>query len=285
MNKNQTDGQNQLDFSEAAARKAAFSDTIQHPLTLFPIAAGVVAGVGLVVFSVVSPLMAIGIAAGGATVGLANWAFRFFGKGDAYMQKHYDDLHEEFEELKEHKLATIGSDLKKLGCTEGRRQVEEFENKFQNLSTVLRRVLSESELTFSRFQGTAELVYKSGIDNLERVVTILTNISDINREDLGKRIDRLDGMKIKRDADTTTLATLQARAKLYDDNQEEVASLLARNEEALTAIDQAGVSVGKVKISNGDSDNLKLAMEELTSLMQRVNSRAAAVPLTLPEEK
>jgi hypothetical protein len=285
MNKNQTDGPNQLDFSKAAARRAALSDTIQHPATIFPLVVGVAAGIGLTTFSIVSAPMAIGIATGGALAGLANWVYRFFGKGDVYEQRYLDKFHEEFEALKERKLATIGSDLKKLGCAEGRRQVQEFEDKFQNLSTVLRRVLSESELTFSRFQGTVELVYKSGIDNLERAVTILTNISDIDREDLGNRIDRLAGARIKRAADTTTLATLQARAKLYDDGQEEVASLLARNEEALTAIDQAGVSVGKVKISNGDSDNLKLAMEELTSLIQRVNSRAAAVPLALPEEK
>jgi len=285
MTNNATNGPNPLDFSEAAARKAALSDIIQHPLTLWPPALGLAAGLGLGVFSVVSAPAVVGIAGFGMVVGAANWAYRFFGQSDVYMQKHYDELHEEFEALKERKIATIGSELKKLGCAEGRRQVEEFEDKFQNLSTVLRRVLSESELTFSRFQGTVELVYKSGIDNLERVVTILTNISDIDREDLGRRIDRLVGMKIKRAADTTTLATLQARAKLYDDNQEEVAGLLARNEEALTAIDQAGVSVGKVKISNGDSDNLKLAMEELTSLMQRINSRAAAIPLALPEEK
>ena len=199
------------------------------------------------------------------------------------MQQHYDALHEQFEKNKEAKSKNLARKLEDDGCSQGSDQVPQFESKFENLREVLMRVLSPTELTFGRYLSAAELVYTSGIENLERIITITTTTADINRADLGRKIDKLSARTARSDADERTLKTLKDRAKLYDDGKTEIAELLARNEEALTAIDAAGVAVGKIKGTNGNAaGNLELAMGDLISLISRVNNRASARPLDEP---
>ncbi|MFA6446019.1 MAG: hypothetical protein WCW14_02090, partial [Candidatus Paceibacterota bacterium] len=126
---------------------------------------------------------------------------------------------------------------------------------------------------YSRFLGTAELVFKSGIENLDRIITILTNLRDIDRKALEKKITAL-GVNIRTNADQRTLVTLRERAKLYDDGQEEIANLLASNEEALTELDKAGIAVGKIKVSSANSgNNLDNAMADLIGLVKRTSIR------------
>ena len=277
---NTQNGQNQLDFSEAAAQKAAFSETLQHPLTIWPPAFGILSAFAAGLFTAASaPLLGL-VAVGGIGIGAANWACRYLGGKEAYMQKHYDLLHQQFEKLKKDKSGSLVKDLRKQGCAQGSEQVAQFETKFTNLREVLERVLSPTELTFSRYLSAAELVYTSGIENLERIITITTTIADIDREELEGKIVKLEARTDRGEAGGRTLKALQDRAKLYDDGEAEIAELLSRNEEALTAIDATGVAVGKITSSNGNtSGNLELAMGDLINLIARVNNRAKVRPL------
>src|SRR5580658_7144365 len=219
-------GNRALDFSESAARKAALFDLIQHPLTLWPPALGTATAVGLTLFSIASVPVSAAIAVGGIGLGAANWAYRFFGKRDAYMQAHYAALHEAFEKLKKQKSAELAAELKKLGCKQGMTQVAQFEDKFQNLLAVFRRVLSENELTFSRVMGTAEQVYRSGLENLERVVTLLLNTKDMDRQDITVRVAVLEAKSKRSHADEINLKALHDQASVFDQTVEEVDELL-----------------------------------------------------------
>jgi hypothetical protein len=279
MNQPSKDGPKPLDFSEAAARKAAFSEVIQSPLTLWPPALGIAAGVGLGIFGIVSAPMVATMITGGFVVGGAHWALRYLGGGQAYMQKHYARLHEEFEAMKERKLATLATELKKLGCKQGQAQVTQFEDKFQNLVAVFRRVLSEGELTFDRFVGTAEQVYRSGLDNLDRVVTLLLNVDDMDHEEIESRIAVLAKRLKRTHADDTNLSALRDQAKDYDDTQQEVEELLARNEEALATMDKAGAAAVRIKdrtASQTPQETMAEAMELLAGMIARANTKPGA---------
>jgi len=283
MNSTPKGSQETLDFSESAVRKNAFAETLQHPLTLWPSAIGVTVAFAAGLFASVSvPVVGL-IALGGVGLGATNWAIRFFGGKDECMRKYYDRLHEQFEEMKEKKLATLEGDLKKLKCRQGYDQVSQFEEKFQNLLKVLERVLSSTELTFGRYKVTAEQVYNSGLENLDRVVTILTNINDIDREELGERIQTLQSLTARRKSEETTLTALKERARLYDESQDEVGNLLAQNEQALTAIDAAGMAAGSIRgtKSAAASGNLDGAMGDLVSLIERARGTIPAKNLSL----
>jgi hypothetical protein len=273
-------GSRPLDFSETAARRAALFDIIQHPLTLWPPALGTATAVGLTLFTAASAPCATAIAVGGIAMGIANWAYRFLGRGDAYMQKHYAQLHEEFEKLKQQKTAELAADLKKLGCKQGQTQVAQFEDKFQNLLAVFRRVLSESELTFSRVMGTAEQVYRSGLENLERVVTLLLNVKDMDREDITARITVLEQKPKRTHADDINLKALQDQAGVFDQTEQEVDELLAANEEALATMDKAGNAAVRMKdrsASQTPREIMAEAMGLLDQMIVRANSRQAPV--------
>jgi hypothetical protein len=279
MKKTPKDGGDALDFSEEAVRKDAFAETLQHPLTLWPSALGVAGAVAVGLFTSVSaPFLGL-IVLGGVGFGAGNWAYRFFGGKDAYMREHYERLHEQFEKMKERKLATLGTDLKKLKCKRGYEQVAEFEEKFQNLLTVLERVLSVTEMTFGRYKVTAEQVYNSGLENLDRIVIILTNMDDVDRDDLGERIETLQTIKIRRSSDEITLKALLDRARLFDESVDEVENLLAQNEQALTAIDAAGRAATSIRGTKSAeaSGNLDSAMEELMGLTKRAAGAVSSI--------
>jgi len=269
-------GSRQLDFSEAAARRAAFFAIIQHPLTLWPPALGTAAAVGLTMFSVASVPCSAAIAAGGIVLGVAHWAYRYLGRGDDYMQMHYAELHEQFEKLKQQKAVELAADLKKLGCKQGQTQVAQFEDKFQNLLAVFRRVLSENELTFSRVMGTAEQVYRSGLENLERVVVLLLNVKDMDREDITARIGALEPKAKRTHADEVNLKALQDQAGVYDQTMQEVDELLAGNEEALATMDKAGNAAIRIKdrsASQTPREIMAEAMGLLDQMIARANNR------------
>ena len=269
-------GSRALDFSESAARRAALFDLIQHPLTLWPPALGTATAVGLALFGIASAPCSAAIAVGGIGLGAVNWAYRFFGKQDAYMQAHYAELHEAFERLKKQKSAELAADLKKLGCKQGQIQVAQFEDKFQNLLAVFRRVLSENELTFSRVMGTAEQVYRSGLENLERVVTLLLNTKDMDRQDITARIAVLEAKSKRSHADETNLKALQDQAGVFDQTVEEVEELLAGNEEALATMDKAGNAAIRIKdrsASQTPREIMAEAMGLLDQMIVRANNR------------
>ena len=269
-------GSRALDFSESAARKAALLDLIQHPLTLWPPALGTATAVGLTLFGIASAPFSAAVAVGGIGIGAANWAYRFFGKRDAYMQAHYAELHEAFERLKKEKSAELAADLKKLGCKQGQIQVTQFEDKFQNLLAVFRRVLSENELTFSRVMGTAEQVYRSGLENLERVVTLLLNTKDMDRQDITDRVAVLEAKSKRSHADEINLKALHDQALVFDQTVEEVDELLAGNEEALATMDKAGNAAIRIKdrsASQTPREIMAEAMGLLDQMIVRANNR------------
>jgi hypothetical protein len=268
-----------MDFSEKAARRAAFYDLIQHPLTLWPPAVGAATAFGLTLFTTVSLPCTAAIAVGGVAMGAANWAYRFFGPGDDYMQRHYAALHEEFEKLKQQKTVALAADLKMLGCRRGQIQVAQFEDKFQNLLAVFRRVLSENELTFSRVMGTAEQVYRSGLENLDRAVTLLLNVKDMDREEIATRVAELEQKPRRTHADDTYLSALKDQAGVFDQTLQEVEELLAGNEEALATMDKAGNAAIRIKdrsASQTPREIMAEAMGLLNQMIVRANQRQAS---------
>ena len=258
---------------DAAARRAALSDTIQHPLTLLPVAGGLVAGIGLTTLSVASIPFGIGIAFGGLMVGASNWAIRFFSSTDAYRQKFYAKRHEEFERVKEEKAQQLATDLKKLGCKRGQQQVGQLEEKFQNLVEVFSRVLSPGELTYCRFVDTAELVYTSGLNNLERIVVLLTNTDDIDRKEIQERIETFESKKARTTADERNLNALKKQATVYDSTAQEVEDLLAQNEEALATMDETGQAALRLK-DRSATLSPKQTMQEAMDLLGEMVARA-----------
>ena len=270
-----------LDFSEAAARRAALSEAIQHPMTLIPSASSFVVAFGLTLLCGVSAPAAAVIAGVGVVFSAANYAFQL--KKGGYVQKYFENLRAEFERIREEKSAQLTLDLKRLKCRKGMEQVGQLEEKFNNLDEVFRRVLSENELTFSRFIGTVEQLYRSGLENLESVVVLLMNIDDIDKDDISERLDVLKKISTRTAAQEKTLTALQNQLNVFDETTREVEDLLASNEEALATMDKTGQVALQVKNRSSTQTPQEVmadAMQLLTQMIDRAKtSRTPAVML------
>jgi hypothetical protein len=251
-------------------------------MTLLPIAAGVIGGVGVIMLT---PLMTVGVGilAGGVFFGAIGWFANWKLRGDALAMVYHDALHRREKESRDQKLAILERQLGgEVDCEQGRSQVSQFEEKFNNLSEVLRRKLDSQELTYSRYLSTAESVYNSGIKNLEQVAVFLKSIGEINIADIRRKIKRLesiDGATIS-PQQKRELATIREREKIYGGTQSQVADLLAQNEESLTGLDRTAVAIAAIKTSSsitGSTDEMNVAMDELRRLLSRGEPKAPAL--------
>ena len=270
------EGEKLTTFDEGAAVRAARKEIAQHPLTTWPIAIGLAGGFGVALLGIMSIPAAIVLGSLFTVGGAANWAVRYFGGKEDFAKKYLEEHHRQFELLRQRRVGALGEELEALDCSQGHDQVSQFEAKFQNLVDVLKRILSEGELTFGRYLGAAETVYKSGIENLDQIVTILTSIREIDRDELESKIRRLNRVSEKTEADGRLFKTFQERASLYDNAKSEVENLLVSNEEALTTLDKTAGAVGMIKKNNGGCD-LDDAMADLLSLIGRINRRTSSV--------
>ena len=261
------------DYGEAKTRQVVISETIQHPATLMPIAAGVIGGAGVLMLTPLGAGVGVGIIVGGIAVGAVSWLANWKLRGDACALKYHEMLHKKSDETRRQKLAVLEGQLgSEADCEQGRAQVSQFEEKFNNLAEVLRRKLSSQELTYSRYLSTAESIYNSGIKNLEQVAVFLKGVSEINIADIRRKIAKLDRLERITPAQERELATIREREKIYSGTQEKVAELLAQNEESLTGLDKTAVAIAAIETSSritGSTDQMDLAMEELRRLLAR----------------
>lgn len=260
-------GPTAIDYSERGTTRAVMSDTLQHPTTIIPLGLGFVAGVGVILLS---PAAGVGAAIVGAGIGLGalGWGINFYGRRDSFALRYHQKLHELTKRAAEDKLSSLRRILREdVDCPQGYRQVGDLREKFQNLRVVLERSLNRGELTFSRYLGTAEQINLGMLGNLNKVVNLLISIRDIDIEDLESRIQNLESSS-SRDRE---LNALRARKQIYDDARSEVNDLLAQNEEALTALDQASIVASNIETtSNGE---MGAAMSQLEHLLHGAQRR------------
>ena len=70
------------DFSQKATDKVVLHTTLQHPLTLYPIAIGFVAVAAILLLQ--SSAIAFQVAVGGLSLGVGNWIVNYFFRRDRY---------------------------------------------------------------------------------------------------------------------------------------------------------------------------------------------------------
>lgn len=265
------------DFSKKSINKVVLNTALQHPVTLFPTALGIVGIVGLLVLT--PSMILFGLAAGGIVVGAGNCVFNLFFRNDAIAKGYTQKLHEQLEEYKQQLRRSVGEEFENLGelpfaktyVEQGLQQFEMINEKFENLKEVLESKLDSSELTFATYFGTAEQVYLAVLDNLKSAALILKSIRSIDTNGYIKsRLKELKKLPNLTPADQEEEKTLNRRKEIYDQKFEEVNILLTRNEEAMTEMDATSSNLASVKTSESLSTvDIETAMKELGELAKR----------------
>lgn len=267
------------DFSEKSTQKAVLSEALQHPITLIGAASGILGGLATVLFD--GGLIVGSIAAGGAALSLFSWLINYFGRNKTFTDRHIKKLHEELAKRKKAAIIQIKIDLDHLidipgaqhFAIQGRDQFIKSEEKYINLEMMLKQKFSETEITFSRYLGTAEQVYLSVLDNLLDISNLLKSIKAIDIEYIRQRTVALGQLSEATEADKKEVETLQNRIELRKKQLDKVNILLTKNEEAMTALDITAAAISETRTSKGRaSKDFQSAMDELQRLANQAKN-------------
>jgi hypothetical protein len=197
----------------------------------------------------------------------------FYMRSEQYVRAAYG-LSDQGEEGGVQSVARLVEDFNVLGFKQGGEQVGMLRQKYQNLAEVLRRRLDAGELTYRRYLGMAESVYLAAVENLQDVAITLRSISTIDPAALRLKIEDL--RKDKDFAVPEAIHAIEDRRRIYEEQRQRIAKLLAQTEAAMTALDHTATALAGTRTAKGLTDvGIEEAMKDLEELAGRVGKYAA----------
>ncbi len=168
------------------------------------------------------------------------------------------------------RLAGLAAELGELDDPQPAEQLAALQQKRATLMKVLERRLDAGELTYARYMGTADGVYRAALDNLHEVAVAHDSVSSIDETYVARRVAELDAEVAAGEIDPSAdreRATLQQRLELRSIQKQKISRLMAQNEAALTALDRTTTALADVPIGKQpeDADAAMAALEELAA--------------------
>ncbi|WP_321493443.1 hypothetical protein [uncultured Desulfobacter sp.] len=263
------------DYSKQAIDQAVFKTGLTHWLTLYPPAVGIPAGIAGFLFGM--PFLSV-LGAGTVFFSLANAVINIFFRNKAIAGQYINELNKRLKAHEKEVLQNLEKDLNALSTVEGARDmalqgVQQFSKikvKYQNVRDLLEEKFSTNEMTFARFLGSAEQVYLGTLDNLRQVAATLKSLSSIDLSYIRQKLDELSEKTEKKAADLTEIEALQKRLSLWEEQIGLANDLLAKNEEAMTKMEETTFAVSSLKTGSafGETD-LESAMAQLQELARQ----------------
>ena len=174
-------------------------------------------------------------------------------------------------------LEALDSDLRGIGSEQGIQQLRLLGEKLDTFTEVLKRRLNAGELTFARYLGTAEQVYLAAIDNLQDISVALTSVRTIDKKYIESRLAELRAPGHAGDDRHRELASLEERKALLERQLGKVAKLFAKNESAMTALDNTASVLADTRMGREHASmETAQAMSELEALANRTHKYASA---------
>jgi hypothetical protein len=261
------------DFSKESINKAVISEALTHPASLYPGVITVLCGLSGILFA--SPWL-LGASAGMFLVGagscVVNYCFRYETIGRQYIERLAHSMLRQKEDI----INSLKSDLSECReVDEGRceRGIDQFtlaKEKYSEVKEILSKKLGGGELMYGRFMGSVEQVYLGILDNLREIVGILRGLPDTegNQERLQKAFNKTTDENDKRQ-----ISALLKRFDLRQAQLKKVDEFLARNEEAITQLEETAVTVSSMKTEERFSDvDHEDAIRQLREMAQRVST-------------
>lgn len=259
--------------------KIVFQESLQHPLTLFPTAVGILGSLTTLLFGTTT--LSAGLALGGLGLGAGSWLVNYFFRKEIFLREHLMRVRSQAEHQMQLVLKSLEANLKKTPLPEDAKEyanqaLQQFgliQKSFTNFRQILSDKLDPREITFNRFLMTAEQVNLAVVDNLQSIATRLKSIGGIDADYIRNRLALLAKLKSRERADEDETTTLMARQELRAEQMSKVNSLLTYNEEALTQLARANAAVIEMQGKGGHSSmELNEATKELEEIAKRAKS-------------
>ena len=265
------------EFSDKAASKAINRKIFGSPWTVYPIVLGLAVGVGGALIA--APVVAIaGLA--GLAVGAGHVVVKCAQSG-RMKDEYIAEVKEKIAEANEQKRRNIRPMLKNCADVLGAREIVDqavaqfdiVETTFNGLMSLLDRKLDQTEMAYGMFVGSANKIVGSMLDNLSKVVNVLTGIRSINVAHIERQLQRIyaDGRVDEREAPEES--ALQERKRLREDQLIECQRMLTTNEQALTLLQKTIADVVRMKsgerFSQGDMDSAMASIKRIAEMAEK----------------
>ena len=259
-----------------AKQPGRLSRTVQHPLTLYPAAVGILGVVALSLFG--ASIIPLSVAMGGFGVGVGSWLVNYFMRAEKFDQEAFAQIQRGFEQRRKELLLDLEKNLDACNAIDftddyAKQALDQFhmsQQRMDNFHKLLADKLTPGELTYGRFYVAAEQLYLAVLDNLQGIVTRLRSISTIDPEYIDTRLRALSKLKQPVATDLEEADTLQQRRVLRLEQLDRVNEMLTFNEKALTEFDRVGTAIAEIKTSKGRTNiDLEAATKEMEALAKR----------------
>ena len=241
---------------------------VGYPASWVAIAAVVAAVVAILLLLEPPTLVGIGVIVVGE-VAVVAWPITLSATGTLNQLQYKAP---ELPALREDELGKLQGDLDELDDPRPSYQLQAIGEKRDNLDAILDKRLQAGELTYARYQSTAQQVYLAVVSNLREVEIARRSISAINPEYIDTRIDELEQEgSVSADVE---MRSLQDRRALATDQEAKVTYLLAQNESAMTLLDRTATALADAPIGMKPRD-AEAAMTELEALADRAGKYAS----------
>ncbi len=264
-------------FSPATIQKAVLVETVQEPVTIFPVSIGALGWASMIFFAPTPVSILIGI--GGLGIGAGAWVVNYCFRHESYANKHVRRMYEDLARERETALKGLFVELHACAsapeckdfAVEGKEQFTNVNEKFEVLREILGKKLNEGELTYVRFLGQVEEVYFAVIDNLRDIVNLLKSIKAIGNE-ADESLKKLTVIKNSSDTEKKQIATLTERVALKQKQIRKLKEILTGNDEAMTQIDVLTAALVDTKMKKGQATlDIETSIGELKELAARVH--------------
>ncbi|MFH1210547.1 MAG: hypothetical protein V1645_01395 [archaeon] len=237
------------DYLPEAIQKKVLEAGLTHPGTIYPLAFGVgSAAVGLILGSPIFYLLALaGLA--GPIWGVVQ-IFFFPGKISKKYLEYLDQQRNMYkeslkEQLKEGLEENYSSPRAKESARKGIKQFSRVAEALSDIKELLVMKLSTDELLYYRFLAAAEQTYLSVLDTLKDCVALLKSADSIDPEELQSRLTKFERVKDLSSVGQEEKSALDERLKLWQEQMEEVDAMLARNERAMTEMENISSKIAQ----------------------------------------
>ena len=249
------------ELSKKAVSRAVVKKTAQSPGTVYPAVVATLGGLSALAFGL-NPLT-LGALVVGSVISFSGFAGTYFLGKDRIAGEYINQIRSNIVKRRRAILEGLEEELLDLEEFRGVDQIRLFKEKYNNLVSILGKKLNPEELTYVRYLTIAEQVFLAGIDNLESAGLALKSISAIDIDNLKSQIKQGEHIH-----SSSTLAALEERLALYNNQVQRSHELIAQNESALTQLDHVTTKLANIKTNQSHAVmDIEEAMSELSNLI------------------
>ncbi|WP_043529421.1 hypothetical protein [Litchfieldella xinjiangensis] len=156
--------------------------------------------------------------------------------------------------------------LENVGRLDLATQADRLYSRYANVADLLDARFSPSELAYARSRGLVSEVCLGAVDNLTAMANQAQGVAGVDSDFVRRRLDR-EGKRLS----VAERVALKRRLELVDETERHLRELTARNESALTVLDDTAVALSRVQT---DRPQASVAADQALSDLRRFIERA-----------